>query len=339
VTLLEPWVLIRVLAGAVATLLFAYAALVGARVLKYAHVESASEGRLALERTFELAATLLRIGAGLQVFSILVSIVAADRLSGALAGAMCGYGVFAQNRWGWLALGVAIVASLAAGVVLQLLSLDRHVRGLDLMRPLSIAAVVLAPLVALDFGLSLAWLTKLDLSIVASCCSTTLDAARRDASPFWQGPRVASAWGALGGVPLAIGAALFARRRPDRARVGASGVAALALLPVALGAAVLEVAPHVYDVPEHLCPFCLFKPDAWFIGYPLFGAIFLAATWGLGTAAAAILATGTHARDAFPSFARARLGRQACAWAVALGVGAAPVVLHAVTTPGASLFR
>src|SRR6185436_2190685 len=137
--------------------------------------------------------------------------------------AMCGYGVFAQNRWGWLALGVGLVASLAAGVVLQLLSLDRRVRGLDLMRSLSLAAVALAPLVALDFGLSLAWLTKLDLSITASCCSTTLDAARRDASPFWQGPRLVSAWGALAGVPLAIGAALFARQKPDRARVDVSG--------------------------------------------------------------------------------------------------------------------
>jgi hypothetical protein len=339
VTLLEPWVLIRVLAGAIATLLFAYGALVGARVLKYAHVENATEGRLALERNFELAATLLRIGAGLQVFSIAVAIVAADKLSGALSGAMCGYGVFAQNRWGWPAIGVGVVASLAAGVVLQLLSLDRRVRGLDLMRALSIAAIALAPLVALDFGLSLAWLTRLDLSITASCCSTTLGAAQRDASPFWQGPRLLATWGALAGVPVAVGAALFARRRPARAAVGLSGLSALALLPLALGAVVLEVAPYVYDVPEHLCPFCLFKADAWFIGYPLFGAIFFAATSGLGAAAAAARSTGAHAREAFPSFARSQLARQAFAWTIALGIGAAPVVLHAFTSPGASLFR
>jgi hypothetical protein len=339
VTLLEPWVLIRVLAGAVATAIFAYAALVGARVLRFAHVESATEGRLALERNFELAATLLRIGAGLQVFSILVSIVAADRLSGALAGAMCGYGVFAQNRWGWAAIGVGLVASLSAGVVLQLLSLDRRVRGLDLMRSLSILSIALAPLVALDLGLSLAWLTRLDLSITASCCSTTLDAARRDASPFWQGPRLVATWGALAGVPAAIGVALVARRHPARVAVGLSGLVAIALLPIALGASVLEVAPHVYDVPEHLCPFCLFKADAWFIGYPLFGAIFLAAIWGLGAATAAAFSTGAQAREAFPPFARSRLARQACAWTIALGIGATPVVLHAVTSPGASLFR
>ena len=121
--------------------------------------------------------------------------------------------------------------------------------------------------------------------------------------------------------------------------VGLSGLAALALLPLALGAAVLEVAPYVYDVPEHLCPFCLFKADAFFVGYPLFGSIFFATASGLGGAFAAALSTGTHARDAFPSFARSRMALQAFGWTLAFGIGAVPVVVHAVAAPGASLFR
>ncbi len=338
-TLLEPWVMIRLITGAVATLLFAYAAMVGARVLRYAHVETATEGRLVLERHFELAATLVRVGAGLQVFSTLLTIVAADRLSGSLRGAMCGYGVVSQNRWGWWSLAVGLAASVAAAAVLQVLSLDRRVRGLDLMRSISVAFVTLSPMVALDWGLSMAWLTKLDLSVVASCCSTTLDSARREGALFWQGPRVAATWGAVLGIPLAIGAALLARRRPGRGLVELSGLATLVILPVAIVAVVLEVAPHVYQVPEHLCPFCLFKADAYFIGYPLFGAIFFAATWGLGAALAAGLSTGTHAREAFPAFARSCMTRQASAWAVALVLGGTPVLLHAVTSPGASLFR
>src|SRR5437879_2191148 len=104
--------------------------MVGARVLRYAHVESANEGRLLIERHFELAATVVRVAAGLQLFATLLSIVAADRLSGSLRGAMCGYGVFAQNRWGFVSIALGSAASLAAGVVLELLALDRRVRGL-----------------------------------------------------------------------------------------------------------------------------------------------------------------------------------------------------------------
>jgi len=138
---------------------------------------------------------------------------------------------------------------------------------------------------------------------------------------------------------LAIGVALFALRRPRRAIVALSGALALAVGPLALGAVTLEVAPHVYEVPQHLCPFCLFKADAYFIGYPLFGAIFLAVVWGLGAAAGALASSGVLAREAFPSFARSRMTRQALAWSFALVLGALPVVTYAVASPGASLFR
>ena len=97
-------------------------------------------------------------------------------------------------------------------------------------------------------------------------------------------------WGALVGVGLAIATSLLAFRRPARAIVTLAGATALAVVPFAVGAVIFEVAPHVYEMPEHLCPFCLFKSDAYFIGYPLFGAVFLAATWGLGAAAAALFA-------------------------------------------------
>jgi len=339
VTLLEPWVMIRLMAGAVATILFAYGALVGVKILRYAHLETATEGRLSLERQAELAATLVKVGALAQLFACVLSVVAADRLSGSIRGAMCGYGVVDQNRWGWFSMAATIVASTLAGALLQLFALDRRVRGLDLIRPLAISCIALAPIIALDWGLAGAWLTRLDLSVVASCCSTTLDEARREGLAYWQGPRLLAIWGSLVGVPLAIVTALFALRRPSRGIVALSGALALAVAPLAFGAVTFEVAPHVYEVPQHLCPFCLFKADAYFIGYPLFGAIFLAVVWGFGAAAGALVSSGARAGDAFPAFARSRMTRQALAWILALGLGALPVVIYAVASPHASLFR
>jgi hypothetical protein len=338
-TLLEPWVMIRLLAGAVATVLFAYGALVGAKILKYAHLESASEGRLTLERQAELAATLVKVGALAQVMCCVLSVLAADRLSTAIRGAMCGYGVVTQNRWGWPSILATVLVSALAGVLLQLFALDRRVRGLDLIRPLAGCCVALAPLVAIDLGLAGAWLTRLDLSIVASCCSTTLDEAHREGLAYWQGPRQLAAWGALVGILLAIAAAILARRRPARPAVALAGGLALAATPFALAAVTLEVAPHVYEVPQHLCPFCLFKADALFLGYPLFGAIFLALVWGLGAAAAALVSSSAHAREAFTDFARSRMARQAAAWTLALALGALPIVTYALAAHGASLFR
>jgi hypothetical protein len=338
-TYLEPWVMARIIAAIATSTLFLYGAVVGARVLRHAHVETATEGQLLLERHFELAGNLVRVGAIAQLLCLVLSVVAADRLSGAIQGAMCGYGVVHPTPWGWPSLGVTVLASLGAAVLLQLLALDRSVRGLDLMRPLALLCIAMAPLALLDTVLSSAWFGGLDFSVVASCCSTTLGEGRRDAPLFWQGPRAVATWGAVTTALVAIALALLASRRPARRLVTLAGIAALAAAPFAVGAVVLEVAPHVYEVPEHLCPFCLFKADAYFIGYPLFGAIFLAAGWGIGAALAAVLSGGEHARAAFPAFARSRSLRQACAWGVALLVGALPVALYAIASPGASLFR
>jgi hypothetical protein len=339
VNLLEPWVLARIVAAVVTASLFTYGAVVGARVLRHAHVQTATEGQLLLERHFELAGQLVRFGAVAQLFALLLSVLAADRLSGAIQGAMCGYGVVHQNRWGWMSLATTVLVSMAAGVLLQLLTLDRGVRGLDLMRPIASLCIAIAPLALLDTMLSSAWLGSLDFSVVASCCSTTLGEGRRESAVFWQGPRILATWGAVIGSVLAIATALWAFRSPARRHVTLAGATALAAIPFAVGAVILEVAPHVYEVPEHLCPFCLFKADAYFIGYPLFGAVFLAGVWGLGAAVAAVLARGEHARAAFPAFARSRMIREVSAWVLALLIGALPVALYAVSSPGASLFR
>jgi hypothetical protein len=338
-TLFEPWLLARLVAAIVTTSLFVYGAIVSAKVLRYAHLQTATEGQLLLERHFELAGNLIRFAAIAQVLSLALSVLAADRLAGSIQGAMCGYGVVHQNVWGWPSVGATVLVSLAAGVLLQLLALDRRVRGLDLMRPLAVLCIALAPATLIDTVLASAWLGSLDFSVVASCCSTTLGEGHREGLAFWQGPRLFATWGAIFGAGTAIVASLVALRRPARGLVTLAGATALVVAPIAVGAVILEVAPHVYEVPEHLCPFCLFKADAYFIGYPLFGAVFLAATWGLGAAAAAIFADREHTRPVFPAFARSLLARQAWAWGVALVLGALPVGLYALSSPGASLFR
>src|SRR6185437_13206304 len=114
--------------------------------------------------------------------------------------------------------------------------------------------------------------------------------------------------GASIGVPLAVILALLASRRPRPSLVVASAGASLLALPFALAASVLEVAPHAFELPQHVCPFCLLRPSAWGLGYPLFGAIFLAVTWALGAGFGALLARSRDdARAAFEPFARERL--------------------------------
>lgn len=337
--LLEPWVLLRLAAGLVALLLFARGAATAQKVLRHFDVQRATEGQLALERQVELGATFVRVAAVVQVLALALTALGADRMSRGVRGAMCAYGVFGANAWGFRALAVTAGVALAAGVLAQVYAFDARVKTLELTRPLAVMTLAMAPLSAIDLALSAQFLFELDLTAVASCCSVQLDPVAATGEGFATGPRVLATALAVLGTVVAVGVALFAARAPTKARVAGAGIASLLALPPVLAATVLEVAPHAFEVPHHVCPFCLLRSDVLALGYPLYGAILLAVVWAAGAGVSAALARGAAAREALSAFARRRLVLGAAAWAFAIVLGAAPVARFALVTGGASLFQ
>jgi hypothetical protein len=337
--LTEPWVLLRLVAGLVACALFARGAMTAQKVLRHFDVRSVAEGQLALEKQIELAATFVRVGAVVQVLSLALSALGADRMSRGVRGAMCAYGVFGANEWGFRSLAVTGLVALSAGVVAQVYAFDARVRTLDLARPLAVMTLAMFPLSVFDLAVAAEFLGKLDLTVVASCCSVQLDPVAAAGEGYAAGPRVLTTILAVVGMTASIAFALLAARSPAKARVAVAGLVSLVSLPLALGASVLEVAPHAFEVPHHVCPFCLLRADVLALGYPLYGALFLAAVWAVGAAVSALLARGTEPLLALGPFARRALVRGAVAWALALALGIAPVVRYAVVSGGASLFH
>ncbi len=339
--LLQPWILLRLAAGLVAVVLFVRAARTSWRVLRGFDVSRATEGQLALERRAELASAFVRVASVLQVCILALSMLAGDRLSSSIRGAMCGYGVFHASPWGFRSLAATAGTALAAGVVAQLYSLDSRVRDLALVRPLAKATLILAPLAVIDFGLALAFALDLDLSVVASCCSVQLDSvASGAAGPTGLGSSVRNlaTIGATAAILLSIALAVVAMRRARVAYVLAAAGASLVALPLALAAAVLEVAPHAFEVPQHVCAFCLLRPSVLALGYPLFGAILLAGTWALGAGLGTLLVSSDASRAALREFARDRFRREAVAWSVVLVLGMLPIARYAIISGGAPLF-
>ena len=339
-SLLEPWILSRIAAGTVSAWLLLYAALVGLRVLRHGGVGGATEGRLLLERQAELAATAARIGGFVQVLALLLSALAADRLSHGLRGAMCGYGVVHANGWGVLAMGTSVTTALAGAVFAGLLRFESGL-ATPLFRVVALASLPLAALASLDLVLTATWLGSLDFSVVASCCSTSLDGASSPAAVLGASGR--------GRLPVALSAAalvaatalLAGRSRRTAGRRRLVLVAALAALavPFGLAAIILEVSPHVYEAPQHLCVYCLLRLDALAIGYPLVFALVLGAASAISAGVAALVAPRTRDGDEVLSpFARRGLHRTAVAFGLLLVLGLAPIVRFTVLSGGRSLF-
>ena len=329
--LLEPWIVFRLVAGIVAAALFARAALTASKVIRRFDVSSATEGQLALEKQVELASTLVRVATFVQVASLALGVLAADRLSRAIRGAMCAYGVFHANEWGFRALASSLAVAVVGGVVAHAYAFDAKLPRLDLVKPLAWLTLFVAPLALVDLALTATFLLHLDLSITASCCSVQLDSAAAGNAGYASGPRVTIVWIACAVVALSIALSLLVAKKPELSRVAVVGLLSLLAMPLALAAAVLETAPYAFELPQHVCPFCLLKSDVLWLGYPLFGAILLAAMQGGGAMLAAIFARRLNAdqKEAFfLPFARACMKREALAWTIALLAGAAPVVRY-----------
>lgn len=337
--LARPLFLARFLSGTTAAVLCVVAIWVAYRVLKHWRIGASHEGQLALERRAELVATLVQAGLMLALMGLVLTVLAADRSADSIRGAMCAYGVFDSTTLGFWPLLTSVVASLGCALWLVFHRLDLRLKRPTLTRSKFKALFALGPIVWIDLAVFLGFASQLDFDVVASCCSVGLDGGvlgRWGADSSGAGAMIFTVAVAL--AFCAAAALIWTRRRPGVASSTTAALLSLGAAATMVPAILLYVAPHAYETPHHLCPFCLLHADVAGIGWPLFGAVFVGTALGSATA----LLEAFRKRSGEPqavSDLQGRLGRWgAFAWACAALFALAPIVRFAVISGGASLF-
>ncbi len=336
--LLRPWILSRVLGGVAVALLIAFALRTAWRVLRHYRVGESTEGQLALERRAELVATIVQAALLMSLLDLGLTLLGADRSSDSIRGAMCAYGVFGSTPGGFTALSSSALSAAACALWLVLHRLDLRLERPSLTRHKFIALFAVAPLAFLDLGATLFFVLSLDFSMVASCCSLSLDGGLPVGDAGIAGPRTLAFFVFIAAGSSASLSALFARHRPGRVSVALASSLSLVAAATALPAILWYVAPHVYETPHHLCPFCLLRADVFGIGWPLFGAVFAGLVLGLSIA----LVESTRGLIDEPAevdrMQRKLGGWGALSWFLAVSLCILPVARFAWITSGASLF-
>lgn len=336
--LFRPWLLALVLPELVAAVLAVVATSSALRVLALGDAPRTSELALAIERRAELVATLFGVASMATLTALAVEVLGADRLQASVRGAMCAWGVLAEDAWGFRSLGLATVTALACVAWVALHRVDLALRTPELTRAKFVAVLVVAPLLVANLGGGLLYALGLDFRVVASCCSSGLEGARALVLGADGGART-TAFALFAGSGVTSGLTALAARRARSASLAgaaaiASAIAALASAPAILG----YVAPYAYESPVHLCPFCLLDADGHYLGWPLYAALFAAVSIGLGVGVGALAALRVRERDAAWAVVSRSLGRMAAAWAITLLVALYPIARFAIATGGASLF-
>lgn len=269
-----------------ALLLLLASALTAVRVLSGWNPGSADRRQIALETAAEGADLQARFAFWFFAMSTVLLIVAvANALPPIVPGAMCGTGVLqATDGRG----GRMLFFRLSGMVALHIW---RTAQKLNRTRPESPLTVLQARLLLL--AAPVVFLGVVDTVRAAgvlashgpvSCCAVIYDQVRSvtQANGSAGLSDAVWVWGfSLSGLLLLIVAGwATVNRRPTGAAARLLAMGALPWVPMAAVALVRALAAYHYGVLHHHCPWCLFLPDHYGVGYPLFGALAVAALEG-----------------------------------------------------------
>jgi hypothetical protein len=313
--LFQPAIIALLLALGVSLALLAGAAPYAWQMVRRWDLASGSEYQLQLERRTYLMSTLLSFVFAIQLVALLLFVFNADRMAVMFVGAMCAVGTLNVNAYGFPALYAQIAVFFLAAAWLVVNHADSRAYDYPLTKIKYRLLLAVLPLVALAFGLELAYFMNLRANVITSCCGSLFseDSASLggDAAALPPLSAMLLFYGALAvALASALAQALWGR--------GAYLVAAssAATFVAAMLGVVSFVSLYVYEHPHHHCPFCILKPEYDYQGYWLYLPLFAATAAGLGVGALRPFARVASLAEIVPGLSR-RL-----AWIAAVGFAA-----------------
>ncbi len=280
----QPAILALLAASALGLLMLLLCMPFAWEVMRHWDIRSGSERQLQLERRTYLFSTLVTFVMALQIGALLLFIFNADRMAVMFVGAMCAVGTLQANDWGFPALGAQIGMFFLAATWLQINQVDNQARNYPLVRVKYALLALLAPAMAAVLALQWQYFANLNADVITSCCGSLFSGENKslsgDIAALAPRPAMALFYGSLA---VTIASTVYFVHSGRGAWLAATATAVN--FAAGLTGIVSFVSLYVYEHPHHHCPFCLLKDEFHFLGYALYGPLFLATACGLGLGA------------------------------------------------------
>lgn len=252
------------------------------RTLRRWDFSSTSEAQYALEKSTYLISTLIGWAVSVNAASLFLFAATANDFSKFLVGAMCATGALNANPIGWYVLllkGLLLVL----GIIWVLFNnLDNTSPDFGLIRFKYGFLLALCPLFLADFFLLWRYLSGLTPDVITSCCGSLFSTAAKEPKSILAAlsPKkmMAAHHGAVILLWLSGAWAVWGRGAAPKALYS---LLSFLFLPFALAGTVAFIAPHIYQLPFHHCPFDTLQGEYHYLGFPLFISLFAATAWGV----------------------------------------------------------
>jgi len=196
-----------------------------------------------------------------------------DRLSDIVPGAMCGAGVISANSYGMLVF-ILKLSVLFLGVCWIIANKIDLIHNYAFIKRKFELFFVIFGLIVLEFILQILYFTHISLESPVMCCSVIYGASDTgSAIPFSLDKISFSALFIIEFVMLQ--AALWSKNSV------LSFVLGILFLYLGYYFALHILGIYIYELPTHICPFCMLQKEYFYIGYAVWGSLFLGAFFAM----------------------------------------------------------
>jgi hypothetical protein len=297
-----------------------FTAWVGAQILNNWSPQAGDIKQLRLERQKEAATLAIQAQAVIFLASTLLYLIAISLVfPGIIPGAMCGTGVMqAMGQSGPRSIVLRIITLLVLYLSAVGASLDQRHPTAPLALMNGKLVLLLPPTAMLAAAATIEALFEMNTLLPVDCCAALRDTLETSRAGFTDSlsDKTLTFGAATGGALLFAATVCLHARQVYRLSSAAvlSAVAAL-FVPLAWLGMIRVFSAYHYEVIGHHCPWCLFLPLHYSIGYPFFGALLMI----LFEVGALLLSLGAAQRyPAIEVFAQLRMRRATfrIAWAI-----------------------
>jgi hypothetical protein len=266
--LLSNEVIVYLLSETILYLLLFIAFLSTISLLKSWNFDVFTTEQFALENRSYLVMTIIFFAMLLKVVLLPYFVYTIDNLSDLIPGAMCGAGVIKANEFGNPLLSLKIIILFLSGLWLSVNSIDLKGKNYPYLKLKSWFFMLIFLLLSSEFILDILYFIHIETTNPVSCCSVIFGQT-----------------GGANGLPFGLDIPklliLFYLLFALVVLTTISELAVMSIISsvlfgiIAYYAVVYFFGTYIYELPTHLCPFCMLQDHYYYVGYLLWGLLFL----------------------------------------------------------------
>jgi len=221
-----------------------------------------------LENRSYLVMTIVFFVMFLKIILLPYFVYTIDNLSNLIPGAMCGAGVIKANEYGNALLSLKIVILFLSGLWLSINSIDLKAKDYPYLKFKSWFFIIIFGLLSSEFLLDILYFTNIETTNPVSCCSVIFGQT-----------------GGTNGLPFGLDIQklliLFYLLFILVILTSISNLAIMNIVSSLLFAVISYYSivyffgTYIYELPTHLCPFCMLQDHYYYVGYLLWGLLML----------------------------------------------------------------